>query len=125
MCVCGCVCKGGQGVRVAKLKAVTGGRSGYWNELHSRPRPTPNPTHPPPPTGLPAITVGEVAWRNKGSAAAASDLTSTAAAATVYAPKYRACGGACVGALADFYAADLALFGWERPGPAPEGEGEG
>ncbi|KAG2426197.1 hypothetical protein HXX76_013178 [Chlamydomonas incerta] len=72
------------------------------------------------PEGLPAITVGEVAWRNKGSAAAASELSSTSAAATVYAPKYRACGPPCAAALADFYAADLALFGWARPG----GEGE-
>ncbi|EFJ43843.1 hypothetical protein VOLCADRAFT_95909 [Volvox carteri f. nagariensis] len=72
------------------------------------------------PAGTPAIEIpGSVKWRNKGTIAKTYDINSTDAAAFVYAPRYRACGAPCVDALADFYADDLKLFGWDRPDPPP------
>ncbi|KAG2497282.1 hypothetical protein HYH03_004866 [Edaphochlamys debaryana] len=74
------------------------------------------------PADMPAILMpAEVKWRNKGTVAKRSDVESAEGAAYVYAVKYVKCGAPCVDALADFYAADLQLFGWERPGPEPEG----
>ncbi|KAG2497507.1 hypothetical protein HYH03_004659 [Edaphochlamys debaryana] len=89
--------------------------------------------------GLPALALPEeLKWRNKGAAlqqaeaeagvgagasaaeaAADAQAESMQQAAYVYADKYRQCGGPCVNALADFYSADLELFGWERPGQVP------
>lgn len=72
------------------------------------------------PTGLPPIAWPPVSsWRNKGTVTITSAVNSTDAAAFVYAPRYRACGGACVEGIANFFESDLKFFGWSRPGPAP------
>ncbi|GLI71240.1 hypothetical protein VaNZ11_016361 [Volvox africanus] len=72
------------------------------------------------PVGTPPLTIPQsIKWRNKGTTAKNYDINSTDAAAFVYAHRYRSCGAPCVEGLADFFARDLKLFGWDRPGPAP------